>query len=144
MFATSLDDLRLAYPVLLAPQRVWSRTEVLASPSPVPKSPGIYAWHFKNIPPLVPAAGALTIGGLTLLYLGISPKAPATNGSRASRQSLRSRLQYHMRGNAEGSTLRLTLGCLLAEELDIELRRVGHGKRLTLTRRVESGPVRAP
>jgi hypothetical protein len=36
-----------------------------------------------------------------------------------------------MRGNAEGSTLRLTLGCLLAEELDIELRRVGHGKRLT-------------
>jgi hypothetical protein len=50
------------------------------------------------------------------------------------------RIQYHMRGNAEASTLRLTLGCLLAEELDIELRRVGHGKRLTLTRRVESGP----
>lgn len=27
--------------------------------------------------------------------------------------------------------MRLTLGCLLADELDIELRRVGSGKRLT-------------
>jgi hypothetical protein len=77
MFATSLDDLRLVYPALLAPQRVWSRAEVLASPSPVPKSPGVYAWYFKKVPPLVPTAGALMIGGLTLLYLGISPKAPA-------------------------------------------------------------------
>ena len=30
-----------------------------------------------------------------------------------------------------GSTLRLTLGCLLANELGIELRRVGTGQRLT-------------
>ena len=30
-----------------------------------------------------------------------------------------------MRGNAEGSTLRLTLGCLLAGELGLQLRRVG-------------------
>jgi hypothetical protein len=36
-----------------------------------------------------------------------------------------------MRGNAEGSTLRLTLGCLLANELGIQLRRVGSGTRLT-------------
>ncbi|MFJ8030526.1 GIY-YIG nuclease family protein [Streptomyces sp. NPDC096032] len=34
---------------------------------------------------------------------------------------------YKFRGNAEGSTLRLSLGCLL----DLELRRVGSGKRLT-------------
>src|ERR1700722_988896 len=34
-------------------------------------------------------------------------------------------------GNAEGSTLRLTLGCLLAGELGLQLRRVGSGGRLT-------------
>jgi hypothetical protein len=38
-----------------------------------------------------------------------------------------------MRGNAEGSTLRLTLGCILSERLRIELRRVGSGKRLTFS-----------
>ena len=36
-----------------------------------------------------------------------------------------------MRGNAEGSTLRLTLGCLLSDELGLKLRRVGSGNRLT-------------
>ena len=44
---------------------------------------------------------------------------------------MRERIRYHYQGNAEGSTLRLTLGCLLSEELDIELRRVGSGKRMT-------------
>ena len=39
--------------------------------------------------------------------------------------------RYHYQGNAEGSTLRLTLGCPLSEELDIELRRVGSGTRMT-------------
>jgi hypothetical protein len=38
-----------------------------------------------------------------------------------------------MQGNAEGSTLRLSLGCLLAEELGIELRRVGSGNRMTFS-----------
>ena len=36
-----------------------------------------------------------------------------------------------MRGNAAVSTLRLTLGCLLSETLEIQLRRVGSGKRFT-------------
>jgi hypothetical protein len=49
----------------------------------------------------------------------------------ASRQNLLDRINYHYTGNAEGSTLRKTLGCLLAEELGIELRRVGSGKRMT-------------
>ena len=34
-------------------------------------------------------------------------------------------------GNAEGSTLRKTLGCLLSDELGIQLRRVGSGRRRT-------------
>jgi hypothetical protein len=36
-----------------------------------------------------------------------------------------------MNGNAEGSTLRLSLGVLLGERLGIELRRVGSGQRMT-------------
>jgi hypothetical protein len=39
-----------------------------------------------------------------------------------------------MRGNAEGSTLRLSLGCLLHSELGTELRRVGSGSRMTFGR----------
>jgi hypothetical protein len=40
---------------------------------------------------------------------------------------------FAITSHAEGSTLRLSLGCLLAEKLDIELRRVGSGKRLTFS-----------
>ncbi|WP_406377881.1 GIY-YIG nuclease family protein [Streptomyces sp. NBC_00197] len=47
--------------------------------------------------------------------------------NRTSTQNLRKRVRCHYRGNAAGSTLRLTLGCLLG----IELRRVGSGKRMT-------------
>ncbi|WP_377268660.1 GIY-YIG nuclease family protein [Peterkaempfera sp. SMS 1(5)a] len=36
-------------------------------------------------------------------------------------------MRYHFCGNAAGSTLRLTLGCLLG----LELRPVGSGKRMT-------------
>jgi hypothetical protein len=38
-----------------------------------------------------------------------------------------------MRGNAEGSTLRLSLGCILADKLGIELRRVGSGNQITFS-----------
>ncbi|MEU6777523.1 GIY-YIG nuclease family protein [Streptomyces sp. NPDC046759] len=47
--------------------------------------------------------------------------------NRTSTQNLRKRVRYHYRGNAAGSTRRLTLGCLLG----LELRRVGSGKRMT-------------
>ncbi|NCA72222.1 MAG: hypothetical protein EOM91_19540 [Sphingobacteriia bacterium] len=56
---------------------------------------------------------------------------PGVANVRPSRQRLADRVRFHYRGNAEGSTLRLTLGCLLAESLGIELRRVGSGKRMT-------------
>jgi hypothetical protein len=64
-------------------------------------------------------------------YVGISPKPPPTNGAPLSRQQLRSRLRQHYAGNAAGSTLRLTLGCLLAGELGLQLGGVGSGRRLT-------------
>jgi hypothetical protein len=116
---------------LLAPSRLWSRAEVLARPCPVPKEPGVYAWYFRAIPPSVPTDGCIRCRSCTLLYLGIAPKAPPSNGAAPSTQRLSHRIRYHYQGNAEGSTLRLTLGSLLANELGLELRRVGSGTRLT-------------
>ena len=69
--------------------------------------------------------------GLRLLYAGISPNRPPQNGRLPSKQNLRERIKYHYSGNGEGSTLRKTLGCLLADELGIQLRRVGSGNRMT-------------
>jgi hypothetical protein len=103
---------------------------VLARPSPVPVSNGLYAWYFADVPKVVPADSCLRVRGRTLLYIGI---APDKAGKPNSRQSLRSRIQYHYRGNAEGSTLRRTLGVLLEGESGYQLRRVGSGKRITLT-----------
>jgi hypothetical protein len=54
--------------------RLYSRAEVLGGPSPVPACRGLYAWFFKNIPGDVPSEGCITKDGLTLLYVGISPK----------------------------------------------------------------------
>lgn len=118
---------------LLAPLHLFTREEVLMRPSPVPASAGVYAWYFNKVPDGVPIQGCHTFEGHTLLYVGISPKKPSADGLTMSRQSLRTRIRYHYRGNAYGSTLRLTLGSLLAPELGIRLRRVGSGTRLTFS-----------
>ena len=111
-----------------------TRGEVIARPSPVPAGPGIYAWFFDKIPDSrIDPQACLKRDGWTLLYVGIAPKPPPRSGARASQQGLRARIRQHYALNAEGSTLRLTLGCLLGEELGIELSRVGSGKRLTFT-----------
>jgi hypothetical protein len=116
---------------LTQPSRVWRRVEVLARPCPVPRQAGVYAWYFRELPPEVSPGRCHHHHGATLLYVGISPRRAPSNGRPPSRQTLRSRLRYHLRGNAAGSTLRLTLGCLLAGELGLELRRVGSGERYT-------------
>jgi hypothetical protein len=116
---------------LLTPKRLWNRSEVLTRPSPVPRETGVYGWYFRRLPPGVPDTDCRRVNGSTLLYVGISPKRPSMDGKPPSRQRLANRVRYHFRGNAEGSTLRLSLGCLLAESLDIALRRVGSGQRRT-------------
>lgn len=107
--------------------RLFSRAEILAKPDIIPAARGVYAWFFCQNPKSVPVDGCYNRDGLTLLYVGISPK------NARSRQNLRKRITYHYRGNAEGSTLRLTLGTLLANESDFPLRRVGSGRRMTFT-----------
>jgi hypothetical protein len=118
---------------LLCPDRLFSRAEILARPNPIPQDAGIYAWYFDDLPPGIASGAYHVFDGRTLLYVGISPKEAPTNGAPASRQTLRTRLRTHYGGNAAGSTLRLTLGCLLARCLGLTLRRVGSGKRYTFT-----------
>ena len=118
---------------LVHPNKIYSRVEVLSKDCPIPNLSGIYAWFFKKIPPSVPVSYCSKLDDLFLLYLGIAPKKPSREGKKSS-QTLRSRIKFHYRGNVEGSTLRLSLGCLLSEELGIELRRVGSGKRMTFTK----------
>jgi hypothetical protein len=118
---------------LLHPEHLYKASEVLCRPCPVPTSPGVYAWYFDDALPLIDSTACHRIDDRALLYVGISPKAPSLNGLRASRSTLRQRIRTHYRGNAEGSTLRRTLGCLLSSQLAIQLRRVGSGGRYTFT-----------
>lgn len=115
---------------IIPPERLFSRAEVLQRPSLVPAVNGLYAWYFHDVPTVIPTNGCLEFNGKTLLYLGIAPDKANKPNSRAS---LLSRIRYHYRGNAEGSTLRRTLGVLLEDKSDFPLRRVGSGKRITLT-----------
>lgn len=118
---------------ILRPPRLVTTAEILTRPSPVPKVPGVYGWYFDEIPPGVPTEGCHTVSAWTLLYVGIAPKPPLKSGEAASRTHLYQRVRYHLMGNAEGSMLRLTLGCLLGERLGIQLRRVGNGGTKTFT-----------
>lgn len=108
-----------------------ARMDVLSAPSPLPAAPGVYGWWFRRLPSDLDTERCLVRDGCTLLYTGISPRRPPGNGRPPSSQTLRDRIRYHYTGNAEGSTLRKTLGSLLAAELGLELRRVGSGNRMT-------------
>jgi hypothetical protein len=125
-----MDELAPGAAALVRPERVLSRAEVLGRPSPVPAVAGTYAWYFKQFPAVIDSTRCVR-SELTLLYVGIPPRAAPVGGVGASRQNLRRRLRQHYALNAYGSTLRLTLGCLLADQLGLVLRRVGSGTRLT-------------
>jgi hypothetical protein len=93
---------------LVSPERLWRRAELLARPGPTIPKAGFYAWYFQGIPRIVPHEECNAVDGCTLLYLGIAPS------SEASRATLRGRMRTHLKGNVSGSTLRLSLGCILA------------------------------
>jgi hypothetical protein len=118
---------------VLSPKKLWSRAEVVDSrPSPVPKAAGLYAWYFRQVPGRIDTASCHLSNRMPMLYVGIAPKQPYADGRR-SKTTLHQRVRHHYTGSAEGSTLRLTLGCLLSAELAIELRRVGSGTRRTFS-----------
>jgi hypothetical protein len=110
--------------------RPYRRAEVLAKPYPVPADPGVYGWWFKTWPADIDVSNCVRRDGLVLLYAGISPSKPSFAGV-VSKQNIRRRIKLHYAGNASVSTLRKSLGCLLSEELGIQLRRVGRTERHT-------------
>jgi len=118
---------------LLAPARLFTASEAAARMDGAPRVAGIYAWYFDTIQASVDATACHRHDGWTLLYCGISPKKPPMNGRPPSRSHILQRLRTHCGGNAAGSTLRLTLGCLLEAEIGTMLRRVGSKGRLTFT-----------
>jgi hypothetical protein len=116
----------------LAQGRLWSRDEILAAPSPVPAQAGVYGWWFSSLPwPGIDIDGCCRSQDFTLLYVGISPDRPPANGRPASRQNLRKRISQHYTRTAAASTLRRSLGCLLATQLGIGLQLAGSSGRRT-------------
>lgn len=85
------------------------------SASAAPKEKGIYCWWFAPGSLPVPAAPYEKVEGFELLYVGIAPS------SSTSKSLLRPRLVRHATGDASRSTLRLTLGVLLTDELGLTL-----------------------
>ena len=101
---------------LLKPSCLYSYQKELAE---VPKESGVYAWYFKSIPSQVPQnqiekCVKSKSGNCVLLYVG-----------QASKQTLHDRIRNHYCGKACSSTLRLTIGCFLSEELGIQLHCIG-------------------
>lgn len=102
---------------LLRPLHLYSWKEISGDRDLPPAVPGVYAWYFLKPPPGVSGRGCHRISRRSLLYVGISPSASG------HKSTVRDRIRYHFGGNASGSTLRTTLGCLLQEELGMRLRR---------------------
>jgi hypothetical protein len=77
--------------MILTPGKLWTRAEVLSKPCPVPQEGGVYGWYFNAVPPGILAANHHTVGIASLLYVGISPKAPPKTGVKPSKQTMRER-----------------------------------------------------
>ncbi|MBN2211941.1 MAG: hypothetical protein JW709_11145 [Sedimentisphaerales bacterium] len=81
----------------------------------IPPKHGVYGWYFDELPN-VPPNDYYNCDGWNLLYIGIAGK------SAKSSQNLNERIiNKHLMGNADISTLRFSLGCLLRDKLCIDL-----------------------
>jgi hypothetical protein len=116
---------------LLQPNHLVPRKELIGRSSIVPSSPGIYAWYFLKSPSNeIDLDSCWQWQDKYLLYVGISPIEPPKNGAAPSKNNLRKRIRSHMSGNASSSALRMSVGCLLSNELRIQLRRIGKTERM--------------
>jgi hypothetical protein len=87
----------------------------------------VYAFYFSKNPPTVAVENCISCEENILLYVGIAPRKSVT----PSHATLRTRIPFHLWGNAYGSTLRLSLGCLLTQSLGLRLQAGSGGKGLT-------------
>lgn len=109
-----------AFNALIREPRLFRRSEFMVRNCPVDRQDGIYAWFFDNVIEGLDSSACYRLDGIPLLYVGIARKSEDTNPAR----HMRDRIREHFNGNAAGSTLRLSLGCLLG----LELRQVGGNK----------------
>lgn len=106
-----MSDLSLAAERILEPSKLTRAADV----STAPASPGVYGWWVREGTLEVPSGDYRQHGDHRLLYVGISPSRASSAGT------LRKRLVQHVTGNASQSTLRRTLGVLLADQLGLTL-----------------------
>ena len=105
--------------ILAGLSELYSRKQIVANPSLVPERGGFNAWFFKEIPGDAPTEGCFEKDGLALLYVGISPDSPTSKANLHKRI-----LNNHCKGTAATSTLRKSLGVLLAQESGYALQKV--------------------
>ncbi|MGY4856845.1 GIY-YIG nuclease family protein [Cryobacterium sp. AP23] len=86
----------------------------------VPSKKGVYGWWFTPGILKVPSIAYTTAEGRELLYIGIAPRKPSAAGG-VSASHLKARITAHAMKDASRSTLRLSLGVLLADELGLVL-----------------------
>ncbi|RYF05958.1 MAG: hypothetical protein EOO77_27650, partial [Oxalobacteraceae bacterium] len=86
---TTLEDDPIAQ-AILNPARLYGADEAAKA---APRKPGLYGWYFDVVPAGVDAAECHRQGAWTLLYCGISPKKPPTNGRPPSRSHVHQRLR---------------------------------------------------
>lgn len=112
--------------ILKNPNRLYSCFEILKNPSFVPKKQGVYGWYFKNIPEKIPICNCIKVDGLKLLYIGIA----GLSRDRNLRTLYDRIVDCHLgvKGRAEESTLRFSMGVLLTQQLNIQLQLKGESK----------------
>ena len=99
------------------PKPFLSRTVIDTKPFPVPYEDGIYGLYFKDYPKIIHDEGTYSYEGYNLLYIGISPSRSG------GKQKLDGRLKKHLKNDASRSTFRTSMGCLLSDQLHIQLQK---------------------
>jgi len=117
------DDIEIIHQWLSNPPRqfCYEASRLKENKRLIPKTKGVYAWYFAHGKLNVPANPYFRVDDFELVYVGIAGKKPESKGS------LRDRIyNQHINGNAEGSTLRFSLGILLRRKGSLlELKRKG-------------------
>ena len=112
-------DNKFSIDKILNPEKIFSKNEIFSRPSPIPKESGVYGAYFKEVPSGIDIKNCVLFEERTLLYIGVSTI------------NLQKRIKGHYTKDASRSTLRNTLGILLADKSKFPLRRIEPYKRKT-------------
>ena len=100
--------------LLLDPPKLWAPEDLLAGTPEVPRKKGVYAWYFDALPGCLHDGDYLHVDWWTVLYVGVAGQ------DTSSKATLHSRIiEKHLGNNADMSTLRKSLGCLLRQKLGL-------------------------